>query len=313
MKNYMFIFFALVVALLVSGCESTPTAEPEFFYEETALEDLENIVPQENIDFIAEMQAIEIKVVSRPHETTKNKNFNAPYVVAVSKNGNPVADFPVTAMFPSSRNNDEIFYSYAELKTDKDGKISFMPQEPACSADDTVTFYPTPINDDFHVVQVAKNAAVTSEWKVKTDYISQQGMIYVFDHDTRGRPSSNSFETLRALRNLGFNIGNSPIGDASYLSRTVADLYKATKSMTGNVFGMLVSGSVKYDEPTKQVDGQYECSLVADITCINMKDGSIIYETEQKKSVRGRTEQDALTKCRDALASDIANSILYKM
>lgn len=332
MKKLLIIPTILILFFL--GCESLPSPESntakETVNEQTPQQNTaiaqqeipqqqnletieETVVPQENLDFISHMGTTNIKIISQPSTTTKNRAFNAPYVISVTENGQPVSDMSVTILYPSSRNNDEIIYAVEELKTDDKGNISFTPQKPTFAVDDMVTFYPTPINDDEDVVEAAKNVSATSSWRVRTDYISRQGMIYVFDHDTKGRAGNNSFAMLQALRNLGFNIGNGPISDSSYLTRPVNDLYKATKSMAGDAFGMLVSGSVKYAEPIKSVDGGYECLLVADITCINMANGTILYQTDRTKSAIAKTEFEALTKCREALAAEVAQAVLYGM
>lgn len=267
----------------------------------------------ENAAFIAMLQATSMKIVSQPSTTVKNKAFNAPYVVSVVKDGNPAANFSVTAIYPQSRNNDDISFAQKILTTDKDGKVSFNPPTPTFAGDSEITFYPTPINSDENLVVAAIDSGVSAKWKVRTNHTAKQSMIYMFDYDTKGRAAGNSFAMLQSLRNSGFAIGNGPISDSSYLDRPVEDLYKATKNMVGNSFDLLISGSVKYVSPISKVDDGYSCTLVTDVTCISMADGSVIYKTQKEHTEIAKSENEALSKCRTASALEMANILLYTL
>lgn len=265
---------------------------------------------KEFIDYISDIQ---IKVVSSPSTTTKNKSFNAPFVVAVTKEDKPLADFSVDVSFPVSRANDEISFEVRTMTTDSEGRISFVPDTPNFSCDSNAYFYPTPLTSDDNVVSAAKNINASAAWKVRTNLTSPQSMIYVFDYGASGRPGNNSFTMLRALRNLGFNMGNAPINDSSYLSRSTADLYKTTRNIVGNNFSFMVSGTVKYSAPVQQVEDGYKCSLIAKIQCIDMSNGNVIYETEREHTEVRRNEQTAINDCREALSQKVATAIYYAL
>lgn len=307
-----------IVSLVFLSCESVPYDEStaNSFAENPAKNitqtDMSNVSP-ENIEFITRIQNVSMKIVSQPSTTVKNKAFNAPYVVSVVKDGNPAPNFSVTAIYPQSRNNDEINFAREILTTDKNGNVSFNPSAPTCAADSEVTFYPTPINSDEDVVVSAINSGVSAKWKVRTNHTAKQSMIYMFDYDTKGRAAGNSFAMLQSLRNSGFAIGNGPISDASYLDRPVEDLYKATKNMVGNSFDLLISGSVKYASPISKVSDGYSCTLVTDVTCISMADGSVIYKTQKEHTEIAKSENEALSKCRTALAAKMTNILLYAL
>lgn len=264
-------------------------------------------------EFIDYISGIQIKVVSSPATTTKNKSFAAPFVVAVTKEDKPLADFSVDVSFPVARINDEISFEVKTMTTDSEGRISFIPETPNFSCDNYVYFYPTPLTSDDNVVAAAKNISASAAWKVRTNLTSPQSMIYVFDYGASGRPGNNSFTMLRALRNLGFNMGNAPINDSSYLSRSTEDLYKTTRNIVGNSFSFMVSGTVKYSEPVQQVEDGYKCSLIAKIQCIDMSNGNVIYETEREHTEVRRNEQTAINDCREALSQKIATSIYYAL
>lgn len=314
-----------IASLVFLSCESVPYEESTAnnfaanSVTDTIQEEAEvaiasiKTIPPENTDFIARMQNVSMKIVSQPSATTKNKAFNAPYVVSVIKDGNPAPNFSVTAIYPQSRDNDEISFAREILTTDKDGNISFNPSAPTFAADSEITFYPTPINSDEDVVVSAINSGVSAKWKVRTNHTARQSMIYMFDYDAKGRAASNSFAMLQSLRNSGFAIGNGPISDASYLERPVEDLYKATKNMVGNSFDLLISGSIKYASPISKVTDGYSCTLVTDVTCISMADGSVIYKTQKEHTEIARNEYEALSQCRTALASKVTNILLYTL
>lgn len=258
---------------------------------------------------------IDFSIKSSPKQTTKKTAFASAYVVKVTDaSGTPVPDLSVTISCPASRTNDSITYETKVLNTDADGLITFMPETPAFSFDDKLTFYPTPVSSDPSIMQAAFAAGITAPYKVVTDYARKPGVIYVFDFNENEKPGTNSQYLLRELINSGVRVGNSPIPTSSYLSKTVDSLYKATYSIVGSAYSFMICGSVKYVKPVeKNEDGKFVCQLVSDIQCIDMKDGSVVYTTQQTQTTAAESKYKAVDDCRQLLAVKTAHAILYGM
>ena len=176
-------------------------------------------------------------------QTFKTREFSAPFIVKAENQNGPVADFDITVSYPVSRKDNSIVYDVVQLKTDADGKISFKPTGAQTFATkDFVTFYPTPITTTSSVVQAAYDMAVKAPWNVKSDLTWYSGLLYVYDFNESGKPTTNSFYLLQNLRNAGVNVGNAPLSNASYFEKPLADLYKDTKEIVGNSQKFMVFG-----------------------------------------------------------------------
>jgi hypothetical protein len=293
---------------------SEKTIENTVNNEEPPLKQKSSAAPSQSASFISKITDIDMKLISAPKEAVKKKAFPSPYVVTVTTtDGQPVADFPVTVSWPSSRMNDTIIYTNEPLKTDKNGTLSFQPAAATYSFNDKVTFYPTPINSDATVIQAAYNAGVSAPWKVRTDYVGKTGLLYVFDFDKNGKVLTNSMNLLKFLRNEGLNIGNSPISSPLYLSKQVSVLYKDTKAIVGNSFAVMISGTIKFTAPVSESDGMYTCTLISDIICTNMADGLPLYTTQQTCSATAKSEYQSVKECQIKIAEQTAHAILYGM
>ncbi|MCK9169212.1 MAG: hypothetical protein M0P01_02230 [Treponema sp.] len=259
-----------------------------------------------NIDFL---------IKASPGQTSKNIAFTTSYVVEViDASKKPVSDFSVTISYPASRMNDTIVYATKILNTDSDGLITFMPEIPEFSFDDKITFYPTPISSDPSIMQTAYAAGITASYKVITDYLHKPGVIYVFDFNENDNPGTNSQYLLKELINSGVRVGNSPIPTSNYLSQSIESLYRATYKIVGNAYSFMICGSVKYAKKIEtEEDGKYVCQLVADIQCIDMKDGSVIYSTQLSETAAAESKYKVADTCRKLLAEKTAHAILYGM
>ena len=221
---------------------------------------------------------------------------------------------PITVSYPASRTGDSIVYDTVALTTDENGHVEFMPGVPAFSFDDTVTFYPTPVNSNPETVQAAHAVRVTAPFKVRTDLAKKSGILYVFDFDENGRALTNSRYILRDFINSGVRSGNSPIPSPNYLNKSIDALYKATRAIVGDSAGFMVSGSIKFAEPSeRRDDGTYTSTLVADIVCIDMRNGEVLYKTRQTASETGTSQYLAAEACRKKIASQTVRAILYGM
>ena len=76
----------------------------------------------------------------------------------------------------------------------------------------------------------------------------------------------------------------------------------------------MVSGSIKFAEPSQRQDnGTYACTLAADIVCIDMRNGEVLYKTRQTASETGTSQYLAAEACRKKIASQTVRAILYGM
>lgn len=291
------------------------SADTELVQQKNAEEAQKNSSLAAEKNFKEKIAGIDFTVVSAPKQTVKKVPFASSFVVNVkTSSGEPAADFPVTVSWPVSRDGDAIAYQTKNVRTDADGNVSFSPDAPSCSFDDRITFYPTPVSSDPALMQAAYDAGTAVPYKVRSDYARMPGVIYVFDFNEDGRPGTNSQYLLRELINSGVRIGNSPIPTSSYLTKPVESLYRATYNIVGNAYAFMICGTVKYVKPIEAGDGgKYSCQLAADVSCVNMKDGSILYTTEQTYTAAAESKYKALDNCRKALAAKTAHAILYGM
>src|SRR5574344_2184474 len=265
--------------------------------------------------FIEKIAGLDFKITAAPKATTKHKDFASAYMVSIKDTtGTPVSNLPVTVSWPSSRTNDSIVYSTKILSSGDDGCITFMPETPVFSFDDKITFYPAPVSSEASVMKAAYDAGVSAPFRVRTDFTKKNGIVYVFDYNEDGKVMTNSPYILREMITAGVKVGNSPISTSSYLSKPIESLYKATFNIVGNIYGFMVSGTIKYVSPVTPIEnGKYSCSLTADITCIDMSDGSILYVTHQTETGEAESKYKAIDNCKLALSIKTARAVLYGM
>ena len=277
---------------------------------------VQNTSNQQEIAFKELVDSLELKVSSRPKTVYSNKNFDSPYIVTVTGKDGPAKDLDITVSYPSSRTNDTITFNNIQLKTDSEGKITFKPEKSSFAVKSEVTFYPTPISSNSNIVQASYNAAVKAPYVVKSSYVTYPyGILYVYDFNEKGRPTTNNFTLSQSLRNAGVSVGNSPISDTSYFNKPVSELYAANHNIVGNMYNFLVIGSFKYAEPAVENAEKSTATvkLVADITCVDMKNGNVIYKTSFEESATDKTKWNAEQKCRKLLAEKATDAIIYGM
>ena len=269
----------------------------------------------EQNEFLTRISGIALNIVSFPKQTVKHVPFTSAYTLLVKDaEEKEVPGMPITVSYPASRTDDSIVYDEIVLTTDENGRIEFMPEVPTSSFNAVVTFYPTPVNSNPETVEAARAAGVTAPYKVRTDSAKKSGILYVFDFDENGRALTNSRYILRDFINSGVRSGNSPIPSPNYLNQSIESLYKATRAIVGDSSGFMVSGSVKFAAPSERKDdGTYACTLVADIVCIDMQNGAVLYKTRQTASESGTSQYLAVEACRKKIASQTVQAILYGM
>ena len=285
--------------------------------EETAAEEQETpsaAVVEQN-EFLTKISGIALNVVSFPKQTVKHASFPSAYTLLVKDaEGKEISGMPITVSYPVSRTDDSIAYDTTVLTTDENGRIDFMPAVPTSSFDEIVTFYPTPVNSNPETLDSVLAVSVTAPYRVRTDSAKKSGILYVFDFDENGRALTNSRYILRDFINSGVRSGNSPIPSPNYLNQNIDSLYKATRAIVGNSSGFMVAGSIKFAAPSQRQDnGTYACTLVADVACVDMQNGAVLYKTRQTASATGTSQYLAAEACRKKIASQTVHAILYGM
>ncbi len=275
---------------------------------------------EEEKEFKSMLKKIQLRVISSPEkeEVYVGSAFSSPYVVSVTDKNGPVKNFDITVSWPTSRSGGALIYSTASVKTDSDGKIFFNPGLPSVPAKDTISFYPTPPTDSSEILTEALATAVTSAYKVKSKYIKRPGgILFVYDYNEKGNPTTNNFLLLQNLRNAGINVGNAPVSDSSYFIRPLNDVYRACVNITQGEIkkaaNFLVVGTFKWEKPAQEDENGTTVTLTANFSCIDMSDGSVKYSSTITESVTDRSKRNAETACRSLLAAKVAEEIIYGM
>ena len=332
-KTIKYIILTQAVSLLIASCATTSTAtkaqsQSEVIEisedEETSSErkeekreakplSVKTKTNQQETEFIKKLSDIDIKLISSPKPIFQTQNFKTPYTVLVEDSNGPVSDFDITVSFPSSKTKDSVIYETVQLKTDSEGKISFKPKTPEFALKDKVTFYPSPVNSTQAMVNASYDLAVTAPYLVKSSNLWYQGILYVYDFNENGKPTSNSTQLLTTLRNSGVNVGNAPISSTSYYDKPMSQLYKDCFAIVVNSCRFLVAGSVKFAEPVKETENGFTCTLNADISCFNMKNGEELCAFQITETVSNLNRYKAISECKNLLAEKIAEEIMYGM
>lgn len=332
-KTMIKIKFTTIIALgaavsLISSCattkgvENTQTSTIETIESESTEKvkkepkpiSVQNTSNQQEKQFKELVDTLELKVTGKPKATYAKNAFNTAYTVTVTGENGPAEGISITVSYPSSRTNDTVSFSNIQLTTDAEGKITFKPETPSFAVKSEVTFYPTPVSSNSTVVQAAYNAAVKAPYIVKSSYVTYPyGILYVYDYNENGKPTTNNFTLLQNLRNSGVSVGNSPISDLSFMNRPVSELYKANYNIVGNSYNFLVAGSFKYTEPAVETESEATVKMAADLTCIDMKTGEVIYKTVIEHSATEKNKWTAEQKCRKVLAEKATEALIYGM
>ena len=274
---------------------------------------VQNASNRQEEEFKDLLENLTLTVQSAPKVTTAGKSFSTAFsVVAENKNG-VVPNLSLIVSWPGGRSENTVSYDTQEIKTDENGKASFMPPVPSFAVKDKLTFYPSPVNSSASVTRLAYAAGVEIPYKVKSSYLSKQGILYAFDCNEKGQATTNSFQLLQSLRNYGVNVGNSPISSSSYLDKPVSSLYRATYDIVGSAYKFMIIGAVKFAEPPVTNEELTTVTLTADIICVNMTDGSILNTITVSESVSDKAKYAAEQKCRTLLAEKTAEEIIYGM
>ncbi len=270
--------------------------------------------------FKALLSEVTLSVTATPSEVVATKAFASPYILTARfADGKPAQELSILVCAPQGRAEDgSVTYRMLELTTQEDGTVRFLPETPARACNDVVRFtpvIPALLTDSEEAEQLAQEKSVTAPFLVRTRLSRAGGVLALVDFTKSGAPirsrSDSSSSLLTALMKKGFaSVGNIDFTD-QIASGSKDAVYKAAKQMLGSSCAYLVYGTVKYAAPVEKTDAGFVCTLTADVTCLTMKDGSLLYHTVIESSATEKQEGSALVSCRTALTQELSTQLYY--
>lgn len=281
-----------------ADAQETKAATPESIYKE-------------------KISGITLSVESAPKETTAGRAFAAPFVFKAKKlDGSPVEGLELAVSYPETKSGTAVSFALASLTTTSSGTVVFIPATPQSSFDSEIRVYPAGDVTNPAIAEAAESVSVSAPYKVKTNKSQAGGTISVVDFSQSGKPivsnSVSSSNILMALMKLGFKrVGNADF-TTSILSGDRETVYKAAKALIGSASSYLIYGTVKYASPLEQdSDGKYTLTLEGSITCLDMRDGSVLLEATRTAASREDKDWNCLPSARKSLADALAEDINY--
>ena len=329
-------YMILAMGLASFSCASTPSPVQETLEPVPADEiiDLAPAVPEEPVQeapdpaqlafqsYQEQVGDVSLSLLSSPKETLSRRAFSAPFVVkAARSDGSPVAGLELSVSYPASRAEDgSIVFGSAAVTTAEDGTAIWAAGTPDAAFSSFVSFAPAlngDLSENGQAVALTRSKAVEAPFKVRTRFMQAGGSLAIVDFSASGAPirsrSDSSSALLMSLMQKGFvRIGNADFTD-QVASGSREAVYKAAKSLFGSSSAYLIFGTVKYASPVQKTEAGYSCTLLADITCLDMKDGSVLYRTEIEETAVEKQEWSALTQARSAIAKKLSEQIYYGM
>ncbi|MBE6360310.1 MAG: hypothetical protein E7059_02535 [Treponema bryantii] len=303
-----------IALISFSSCATTKNAtstQTEKKINKTQKYDLEE-------QFISEISNISIESLEIPKPVIKGRKFKSDFKSIVKNaEGNPVANFPVQLKFPISKVDGKIEYSTLLLHTSEDGTISFNPESTSFSCDTFIELTPAipeTLNIEYEkLIEAVAAKTLKQSIKIKSDIINKGAVLFVWEHNEKGRPTSNSYTMLSELRRNGVAlIGNAPVSDTSFIGKPLKELYDANYEVIGGtMYGYLLYGTIKFEVPVTKVDDGYTCTLVAEIVGIDMKNGETTLTTSVSCTATGSNWNNCVSNCKSELTTSIVNNIIY--
>lgn len=323
-----FFIISAAATLLVTSCQTTQPAASTAKTDDIQVEPVTPeppapvIVPKSETvtaykryrDLI---DGIALTMASAPKATTKGHAFSSPFSVKVTKSadGTPAEGIVLTVRYPVAKTNDDIQYAETTITSNGNGTANFTPPVPQVTVNGTVTIFPAGDTGDPDIAAAAQLASVTAAYQVRTNLLQSGGCIAIVDYTPNGTPitarSDSSSGVLTEMMKKGFV----RVGNIDFVTEVVSGdknrVYNAAKPMIGGSTAYLIFGTVRYGQPTQKAADGCTCTLSGDITCLSMKDGSVLYHTTRQATASDAREQQALTKARADMARQIADAVYY--
>ncbi|MDE7227199.1 MAG: hypothetical protein K2N31_02625 [Treponemataceae bacterium] len=265
-------------------------------------------------DFI---DGIALTMASAPKATAKGHAFSSPFSVKVTKSadGTPAEGIELTVRYPVAKTDDDIQYAETTITSNGNGTANFTPPVPQTTVNGTVTIFPAGDTSDPEIAAAAQLVSVTAAYQVRTNLLQSGGCIAIVDCSPNGTPitarSDSSSGVLTEMMKKGFV----RVGNIDFVTEVMTGdknrVYNAAKPMIGGSTAYLIFGTVRYAQPIQKTADGCTCTLSGDITCLSMKDGSVLYHTTRTATATDAREQQALAKARADLARQIADAVYY--
>lgn len=334
MKKYK-IIATLVIASVFCSCQTSNVSNKQDNLNDIS-EPVIEIKNLKEIEYAESLTNIFIKSISSPKEIIKGRKFKEPFKFSVSKIQNiesqtestvensattttetPIANFKVNVKYPSSKDKSELQFSTIELTSDENGIISFNPENTNFTCVSSIEVFPANPQDvnasDEVVINAIQQKKITKDIKIKSDIINKGAVLFVWEYNEKGRPTGNSYNILSELRKRGITLtGNAPVSDVSYIEKPLSELYQANFEIIGStMYGYLLSGTLKFEQPVTKVEDGYTCTLVFQLDGIDMKTGDVIFSTTQSHSAQGSNWNNCVSKCKNELTVKIVDELIY--
>lgn len=317
----------ICLALFATSCVSTkpveePVQESEPVETEIIIEEYEEIeevveIPEPTPEelFIESLADVKIEITQTPKTAAYKKAFSSSFKACVtSMDGTPLAGYAITVSYPSSRTLEGLEYSTIQVTTDDNGIVEFTSEPLNFGVDDFVSFYPTPAFEDETVIEACKALAAKAVIKAKSSITTRGALLFVWDYNEKNRPVNNSYDVMAELRSYGITmVGNAPVNETTDIGTPIEKLYKKNYEIVEDAYGYLVVGSVKFVEPVSQVDDGYLCSLISEITVVNMSNGKTVLQQTYTQEATGKNWSACVTKCKEELAITICKDLVFKL
>lgn len=312
------------LALFAVSCVSTkPVEEPiPVTIEEEIIEEYVEIeevveVPEPTPEelFIQSLTDVKLEIVQSPKTASYKKAFSSSFKAKVTSSDNiPLIDFPITICYPTNRTPEGLEFSTTEVKSDENGIVEYNSPALNFGIDDFVTFYPTPAFEDEAVISACKALSAQATIKSKSNITTKGALLFVWDFNEKNRPVNNSYEVMAELRSYGITmVGNAPVNESTDIGNSVEKLYKRNYEIVEDAYGYLVIGTVKFVEPVSAVEDGYFCSLISEITVVNMSNGKIVLQDSYTNQATGKNWSAAVSKCKEDLSVTICKDLVFKL
>ena len=333
MKKYK-IIATVCIASVFCSCQTSKVSNKQDNLNDIS-EPVIEIKNLKEIEYAESLTNIFIKSISSPKEIIKGRKFKEPFKFSVSKIQNiesktestdensttttetPIANFKVNVKYPSSKDKSELQFSTIELTSDENGIISFNPENTNFTCASSIEVSPAIPQDvnasDEVVINSIQQKKITKDIKIKSDIINKGAVLFVWEYNEKGRPTGNSYNILSELRKRGITLtGNAPVSDVSYIEKPLSELYQANFEIIGStMYGYLLSGTLKFEQPVTKVEDGYTCTLVFQLDGIDMKTGDVIFSTTQSHSAQGSNWNNCVSKCKNELTVKIVDELIY--
>ena len=270
---------------------------------------LENELNYQNIEKTPEVEFdinfCNIEIQNIPNKIKKGNQFKTPFAVKItdSRTNEPKVGVKITVSYPIKKINDNVEFECTEIISDSNGIGSFFPKDTSFSCKSIITF------------SLENEKEVSMPYLVTTNRFSWGGIISILDYTKNGKPIRDNSLSGSAILTAMMKNGFSRIGLIDFVDEIDAGnkdmIYKSAFDLIGTNTSFFIYGTVKYNGSIDFVDPQYHLPLQCEITCVNMKDGVILYETTVNVTGCGNSEWEALNNARTLLGSEIVSKIIF--